>query len=113
MAIPRRYWSRNRVSRTGVPKQSLGTRGSEDRWTFSGDMRMRWVSWLSCVVGFLLGVTLVCIGNIPVLTAQKAARADREDPPPVASRGARLYTAEGPPIDNAVLIVRGGKITAF
>src|SRR5262245_7800353 len=27
-------------------------------------------------------------------------------------RGARIHTADGPPIDNGVLVVSGGKITA-
>ncbi len=59
-----------------------------------------WV-WLVCLACGLTCLTLVSHGEAP--------------PQPhavVAYRGARILTAEGPPIDNGVLVVQGGKITA-
>jgi imidazolonepropionase-like amidohydrolase len=62
---------------------------------------MGWFTTSAAVVLVLLGTTLVCIGDTPP-----------KDSGVVAYRGARIHTAEGSPIDNGVLVVQGGKITA-
>src|SRR4051794_20411049 len=62
---------------------------------------MRQFPWLFLPFPVLLFAGLVSIGEAPKGTG------------PIAFKGARLLTAEGPAIDNGVLVIDRGKIVAL
>jgi imidazolonepropionase-like amidohydrolase len=58
-------------------------------------------------------VGLVCLCLVPsLLLGGRPGAAEKAASKAVAFRGARIHTAEGPPIDNGVLVVQQGKIVA-
>ncbi len=61
---------------------------------------MRWLTCLVASLPILLVATLLSVGEAPT------------GPGPIAFLGARLLTAEGPAIDNGVLVIAKGKIVA-
>ncbi len=56
-------------------------------------------------------VGLCLLASLAVLCDRPTA-AEKAAPKPIAFRGARIHTAEGPPIDNGVLVIHQGKIVA-
>ena len=54
----------------------------------------------------------VCLLPFLALDRGQPAAAEKAAPKPIVLRGARIHTAEGPPIDNGVLVIDKGKIVA-
>ena len=55
--------------------------------------------------------SLLCLAAL--LLVPTVTSADEQKSGPVAYRGARIYTVAGAPIENGVLIIEKGKITAI
>ena len=56
---------------------------------------------------------LLCLSLVSCLALDRGRPAAAEKASkPIVFRGARIHTAEGPPIDNGVLVIRDGKIVA-
>ncbi len=59
-----------------------------------------------------LGLVLLCLLPAIPFVGGRPAAAEKSAPKPIVYRGARIHTAEGPPIDNGVLVIHQGKIVA-
>src|SRR5438874_2668890 len=57
---------------------------------------------------------LLCLCLLPLLALDRGlpAAAEKAMAKPIVLRGARIHTAQGPPIDNGVLVIHQGKIVA-